>query len=62
MTVDLHMHTTASDGALTPSELVALCHQHRLQTIAITDHDTLSGYEPARLAAQAYSITVLTWD
>lgn len=60
MTVDLHMHTTASDGALTPSELVALCHQHRLQTIAITDHDTLSGYEPARLAAQAYSITVLT--
>jgi predicted metal-dependent phosphoesterase TrpH len=39
---------------------VALCHQHRLQTIAITDHDTLSGYEPARLAAQAYSITVLT--
>ncbi len=60
MTVDLHMHTTASDGALSPSELVALCHHHRLKTIAITDHDTMSGYEPALLAAQAHSITVLT--
>lgn len=60
MTIDLHMHTTASDGALAPSELVTLCHQEGLTTIAITDHDTVSGYVPARLAAQTYSMTVLT--
>ena len=60
MTIDLHMHTTASDGVLSPSELVTLCHQHGLTTIAITDHDTVKGYTPAVSAAQPYSITVLT--
>ena len=38
---DLHLHTTASDGKLTPVELVALAHKEGLNLIAITDHDTI---------------------
>ena len=38
--IDLHLHTTASDGTLTPSELVARARAARLSIIAITDHDT----------------------
>jgi predicted metal-dependent phosphoesterase TrpH len=41
--IDLHLHTTASDGTLTPTELVARCRSHGLSAIAITDHDTIGG-------------------
>ena len=40
---DLHVHTTASDGQLTPEAVVALANQYKLTAIAITDHDTTSG-------------------
>ncbi|MGY0399300.1 MAG: PHP domain-containing protein [Ostreibacterium sp.] len=43
-TVDLHSHTTASDGALSPDELIALAKKNEVTTLAITDHDTISGY------------------
>ena len=43
MLVDLHNHTTYSDGRLTPMELVAAAKQGGLGAIAITDHDTVSG-------------------
>lgn len=45
--IDLHSHTTESDGTLTPAELVALAKRIGLDAIAITDHDTFSGYEKA---------------
>lgn len=45
--VDLHTHTTESDGSVTPAELVALAKQSDLAALAITDHDTFSGYEKA---------------
>ena len=45
--VDLHAHTTESDGSYTPAELVALAIRNGLQALAITDHDTFSGYEAA---------------
>ncbi|MCI0701866.1 MAG: PHP domain-containing protein [Planctomycetia bacterium] len=45
---DLHIHTTASDGDYTPSQVVALARQAGLCAIAITDHDTLAGVEEAR--------------
>lgn len=49
---DLHAHTTASDGDLTPSQLVALARQARLLALAITDHDTTAGIaEAVRSAA-----------
>ena len=45
--IDLHSHTTESDGSLTPRELVDLAVRTGLQALAITDHDTFSGYEMA---------------
>ena len=45
--VDLHIHTTASDGTLTPSEIVAHAIKLKLNAIAITDHDTLAGSRDA---------------
>lgn len=48
---DLHVHTTASDGAFTPSQAVALARQAKVAAIAITDHDTLAGLPEARQTA-----------
>jgi len=41
--IDLHVHSTASDGTLNPSEILAMAVQLGLKAIAITDHDTLAG-------------------
>lgn len=49
--LDLHTHTTASDGQLTPQALVELAQTIGLDTIAITDHDTTAGIAPAQEAA-----------
>lgn len=57
--VDLHMHSTASDGALSPTELVALSAQRGLSHIALTDHDTMAGIEEAGLAAQAEGLCLV---
>jgi predicted metal-dependent phosphoesterase TrpH len=48
---DLHVHTTASDGAFTPTQVVALARQAGLCAVAITDHDTLAGVDEARASA-----------
>lgn len=45
--IDLHTHTHASDGTLSPPELVSAAAQMGLEALAITDHDTFSGYEEA---------------
>lgn len=45
--VDLHLHTTASDGTLTPTQLVDQISTTTLRTIAITDHDSTDGVEEA---------------
>lgn len=52
--VDLHLHTTASDGALTPTQLVDLCAERGLRVICISDHDTTNGLPEALQAAAAY--------
>ncbi|MBV9577729.1 MAG: PHP domain-containing protein, partial [Chloroflexi bacterium] len=49
--IDLHVHTTASDGRLSPTDVVAAAAERGLDAIAITDHDVLSGIEEARAAA-----------
>ncbi len=49
--VDLHLHTTASDGTLSPTELVELCAGRGLKTIAISDHDSTEGLSEAFSAA-----------
>jgi predicted metal-dependent phosphoesterase TrpH len=45
--VDLHSHTTASDGSLTPAELCLRAAEQGVQLLAITDHDTVKGYREA---------------
>jgi predicted metal-dependent phosphoesterase TrpH len=49
--IDLHLHTTASDGHLTPAQLVARVAAAGLTTISVTDHDTVAGL--AEVAAEA---------
>jgi predicted metal-dependent phosphoesterase TrpH len=43
MTADLHIHTTASDGRLSPGEVIKMAMEVKLSEIAITDHDTVAG-------------------
>jgi predicted metal-dependent phosphoesterase TrpH len=52
--VDLHLHTLASDGRLTPTELVRLVASQGLKCVAITDHDTTEGLAEAYEAAKAF--------
>jgi predicted metal-dependent phosphoesterase TrpH len=51
--IDLHCHSTASDGTLTPAELVAAGAQAGLDVMAITDHDTTGGWAAAAAARPA---------
>ena len=48
---DLHLHTTHSDGRLSPSDLMALCYERGLTTVSVTDHDTTSGIDECEAAA-----------
>jgi len=48
--VDLHCHTTRSDGVLAPAELYAAARDYGMRLVAITDHDTLAGYRELRSA------------
>jgi predicted metal-dependent phosphoesterase TrpH len=57
--IDLHMHTTASDGRLTPVELVARAAAARLTTISVTDHDTVAAVAEATAAGTAAGIRVI---
>ena len=60
MNVDLHVHTTYSDGRLTPDEIVRLAVKQDLTVIAITDHDTIDGINPTLQAARAFpQVTVI---
>ena len=49
--VDLHLHTRASDGTLTPTDLVDLCAERGLKVIAVSDHDSTEGLSEAGDAA-----------
>ena len=59
MYCDLHMHSTHSDGTLTPRELVEMAHAKRLAAIALTDHDTVSGVAEAQAAGRELGVRVL---
>ena len=52
--IDLHIHTTASDGRFTPEEIVRKAAGLGLSVIAIADHDSVDGIAPAMMAAQAF--------
>ncbi len=57
--VDLHAHSTASDGAVPPTELVEAAVRARLHAIAITDHDTIAGNDEAFAAGASLGIRVI---
>ena len=57
--IDLHVHTAASDGTMTPSETVRHAKQLGLAAIAITDHDTAAGVAEARRAGEQYDVEVV---
>ena len=52
--VDLHIHSTASDGRLSPAEIVRKAGEKGLTVIALADHDTVNGIASARAAAEAF--------
>lgn len=58
-TVDLHCHTTASDGALTPTQLVERAAKLALQVIAVTDHDSTEGVAEALAAGRRCAVEVI---
>ncbi len=67
--VDLHCHSTVSDGLLSPTEMVALAARGGVDVLALTDHDDLAGLGEATLAAQAHGLRLIpgvevsvTWD
>ena len=53
MHLDLHVHSTCSDGSLAPAAVVAAARRAGLGMIALADHDTVAGVAPARAAAEA---------
>ena len=57
--IDLHSHTTESDGTYSPKELVTAAHDLGLEALAVTDHDTFCGYEQARPHADAVGLNLL---
>lgn len=59
MSVDLHTHSTASDGLSTPADLVREAREAGLATFALTDHDTYDGLDEARAAAAGVGVRVL---
>ncbi len=56
---DLHTHTTASDGRLSPTELVKLASEIGLPVIAITDHDTVAGLPEGIEAGKKFGVEVI---
>jgi 3',5'-nucleoside bisphosphate phosphatase len=57
--IDLHSHTTASDGSFTPAELVGIAKRSGLVALGITDHDTFDGYEQALPHARAAGLDLV---
>jgi len=57
--IDLHLHTTASDGTFSPTQVVKIALELKLKAIAITDHDTVGGIQEALKAAENEPIEII---
>lgn len=57
--IDLHCHSTASDGALSPDELIERAAERGVTHLALTDHDTLAGLPAARTAADRAGVSMI---
>lgn len=58
--VDLHMHTTASDGTDSPEQVIEKCRKLGLELCSVTDHDTIDSQKPAMAAAAEAKLSYLT--
>ncbi len=59
MRTDLHCHSTASDGALAPRDLVQLARKRAIEIIALTDHDTIAGHTEGLAAGAEFGLRVI---
>lgn len=59
MTIDLHCHSTCSDGTFSPTEVVQRAHHAGVNILALTDHDTLAGIDEARVTAKTLGIQLI---
>lgn len=59
MLIDLHIHTTASDGVFSPRRLMELARDRGLAVVGIADHDTTNGIEEACRAGDSFGVTVV---
>ena len=57
--IDLHTHSTASDGSDSPATLMTLAGRHELTAVALTDHDTVEGLAEARAAAAVAGVRLV---
>ena len=57
--IDLHLHTTASDGTLSPTKLVERARAAGIRTLSVTDHDTMAGVGEAAETAIAQGLEFL---
>ncbi|TCK97792.1 hypothetical protein EDC19_0194 [Natranaerovirga hydrolytica] len=58
--IDLHVHSNASDGTMSPEEIIAYAKEKKLSAIALTDHDTISGISSAKKAGEEHNIEVIS--
>ena len=62
--IDFHMHSTASDGVHSPSDLMKIAADKGADYVALTDHNNINGLEEASVAAKKYNInfrTINSW-
>jgi hypothetical protein len=59
LTLDLHLHSTVSDGRLPPAELVHLAHTHGVTTMALSDHDATDGVDQAQQVGASLGMRVI---
>jgi hypothetical protein len=57
--VDLHCHSNVSDGSLSPSDVVTRAHQHGVETLSLTDHDTIAGLNEAKNKADELGMKLI---
>lgn len=56
---DLHCHSTASDGALSPADVVLRAKEHGVTDLALTDHDTIAGIKQAQQTAAQHALNLI---
>lgn len=56
---DLHCHSTASDGVLSPSEVVQRAYEQQVSVLALTDHDSISGLDEAQAQAERLGMRLI---